>query len=199
LIASHSATPFSKNPRKLKLTRKSVTRKNSIKTLRRLLMATSSRNVTAWLKKCDYTKHKLFNQDIQPGNDPGTETPEGRKQKEKEEEEAKVKAGQERVRKEARQKLNHAVTNPNGTEPRAGSFGGAVGALAIEQAGQPVPVEETVENLEELQNQPVPTTIQPTEPAEPTGEPSEHTIDIRRSKRQLQQREEDGRGAAPRC
>jgi hypothetical protein len=143
-------------------------------------------------QKCDYTKHKLFNQEIQPGKNPGTETPQSRQQKKKEKEEARIRVEgerqrveEERVGQEEEKELSEAGMNPNGPEPGAGSFGGVVGVIPPEQAGQPVAVEETVQNLEELQSQPAPTTVQPTEPAESTEEPDRRIID-RRSKRQLQ-------------
>jgi hypothetical protein len=141
-------------------------------------------------QKCDYTKHKLFNQEIQPGKTPGTETPQIRKQKEKEEEEAKVAAEKERV-------LNEAGLNPNGATPGEGQVGGVVGSVPISQAGQPVPVEQTTENFEELQNQPAPsTTVLPAELTQPTGTPGEPIIDNRRIKRQLHQRGEDHKSAS---
>lgn len=159
-----------------------------------------SRKAITRERTCDYSKHKLFNQEMEPGKTPVTDTPQARKEKEaadaKAEEEAAQAAAEEASRQQAEAELNEQGLNPNGQPAGAGSFGGVAGLIPANETGQAVDPEEAAKNLEEFNEEQAknPTIVAPPSPAtsEPAGDPKPVVIEIRRQgKRSLQQEQED--------
>lgn len=165
-----------------------------------------SRKAISFERTCDYSKHKLFNQEMEPGRTPVTDTLKARKDKEvadaKAEEDADAAAraaAEEKARQEAEAKLSEQGLNPNGPPPGTGSFGGVAGLIPADQAGQPVDPEEAAKNLEEFNEQQASSSnnAAPTSTSTTTSEPTDDpgtgpVIEIkRRGKRSLQQGQQD--------
>lgn len=164
-----------------------------------------SRKAISRERTCDYSKHKLFNQEIQPGKSPVEDSPQARKEKEaaekKKQEDAAAAdraAAEEQARKDVEDQLNEQGQNPNGAPSGTGSFGGVAGLIPADQAGKPVDPAEAAKNLEEFKEEqaenpvkPAPASTAPT--SQPTGDPTaEPIIDIkRRGTRSLQQGQQD--------
>ncbi|KAH6461593.1 hypothetical protein HBI57_075700 [Parastagonospora nodorum] len=161
-----------------------------------------SRKAISFERTCDYSKHKLFNQEMQPGKTPVKDSPQA--QKEKEAAEAKQKAdaaaaaraaAEEQARKDAEAALSEQGRNPNGAAPGTGSFGGVAGLIPADQAGKPVDPDEAAKNLEEFKEQQKasPTPAAPAPAPEPTGQPAPDVIiEIkRRGSRSLHQGQQD--------
>jgi len=169
-----------------------------------------SRKATSFERTCDYSKHKLFNQEIQPGKTPVKDSPQARI--EKEEAEARQKAdaaaaaraaAEEQARKDAEAALSEQGRNPNGAAPGTGSFGGVAGLIPADQAGKPVNPDEAAKNLEEFKEQqkasPNPVAPVPVPVSEPTDQPdSELFIDKRRVSRSLHRAQQDDETQATR-
>lgn len=153
-----------------------------------------NRKAKSFERTCDYSKHKLFKQEMQPGKTPVTDTPLARIQKKEADRKKEEEAAEEKARKDVEDQLNEAGQNPNGAAPGEGSFGGVAGLIPADQAGKPVDPAEAAKNLEKFKEEqaknPKPATPPPA--AQPTGTPAgEPVIDIkRRGKRSLQQDEE---------
>ncbi|CAN9125418.1 unnamed protein product [Alternaria alternata] len=164
-----------------------------------------SRKAISRERTCDYSKHKLFNQEIQPGKSPVEDSPQARKEKEaaekKKQEDAAAAdraAAEEQARKDVEDQLNEQGQNPNGAPSGTGSFGGVAGLIPADQAGKPVDPAEAAKNLEEFKEEqaenpakPAPASTAPT--SQPTGDPTAGPIiDIkRRGTRSLQQGQQD--------
>jgi hypothetical protein len=164
-----------------------------------------SRKAISRERTCDYSKHKLFNQEIQPGKSSVEDSPQARKEKEaaekKKQEDAAAAdraAAEEQARKDVEDQLNEQGQNPNGAPSGTGSFGGVAGLIPADQAGKPVDPAEAAKNLEEFKEEqaenpakPAPASSAPT--SQPTGDPTaEPIIDIkRRGTRSLQQGQQD--------
>ncbi|KAF1973809.1 hypothetical protein BU23DRAFT_638997 [Bimuria novae-zelandiae CBS 107.79] len=165
-----------------------------------------SRKAISFEHTCDYSKYKLFNQEMEPGRTHVTDTPKARKHKEaaaakaiEEADAAARAAAEEKTRQEAEAYWSEEGINPNGPPPGTRSFGGVAGLIPADQAGKPVDPEEAANNLEEFNEQQASNsndaapTITSITTSEPTGNPGAGpVIEIsRRVKRSLQQEQQD--------
>lgn len=159
-----------------------------------------SRKAISRERTCDYSKHKLFKQEMQPGKTPVKDSPQARKEKEaaekkKQEEKAAADraAAEEKARKDVEDQLNEQGRNPNGAPPGTGSSGGVVGLIPADQAGKFVDPAEAAKNLEKFKEEQAkssaraaPASTAPT--SQPTGNPAVGPIiDIKRRSRRTSQ------------